>query len=319
MPPAKSKTRSLKDAEKALLKRWIDGRGRISAALGVRRAAAAGPARRQARQPGYATRSIVSCWPACEKEGLHPSPEADRYTLARRVTIDLTGLPPTIEMADRFVNDKSPDAYEKLSIGSSHRRAYGERWAHVWLDLARYADSNGYATDGRRTHLEISRLGDRRHQQEPAVRPLHHRADRRRHAAEARPPSKFSRPAFHRNTLTNDEGGTERRGVPRRRRGRSRQHDDAGLDGHDDGVRPVPRSQVRSDQPGRIFSPIRDLQSDRGFRQERQQPEPDRHGRRSNNGKRAGKQDRGPEKSFLAANPKFDEAQAKWELDKKAD
>ena len=80
-----------------------------------------------------------------EAEGLKPSPEADRYTLARRLAIDLTGLPPTIEMADRFVNDKSPDAYEKYVDRLLDMSAYGERWAHVWLDLARYADSNGYA------------------------------------------------------------------------------------------------------------------------------------------------------------------------------
>jgi Protein of unknown function (DUF1553)/Protein of unknown function (DUF1549)/Planctomycete cytochrome C len=82
-----------------------------------------------------------------ESAGLKPAPEADRYTLVRRVSLDLTGLPPTPEQADAFVNDPSPDAYERLVdrlLASPH---YGERWARHWLDLARYADTNGYEKD----------------------------------------------------------------------------------------------------------------------------------------------------------------------------
>jgi hypothetical protein len=82
-----------------------------------------------------------------EKEGLRPSPRADKYTLARRLYLDLTGLPPTPEQADAFVDDASPPAYELLVdklLASPH---YGERWARRWLDLARYADTNGYEKD----------------------------------------------------------------------------------------------------------------------------------------------------------------------------
>jgi len=82
-----------------------------------------------------------------EKEGLHPSPPADKYTLARRLYFDILGLPPTPEEADAFVNDTSPDGYERLVdklLASPH---YGERWARRWMDLARYADSNGYEKD----------------------------------------------------------------------------------------------------------------------------------------------------------------------------
>ena len=82
-----------------------------------------------------------------EQEGLKPQPEADRSTLIRRVTLDLTGLPPTWEQVQSFVADTSPDAYEKLVnrlLASSH---YGEHMARGWLDLARYADSNGYQVD----------------------------------------------------------------------------------------------------------------------------------------------------------------------------
>ena len=82
-----------------------------------------------------------------EKEGLAPSPEAWKVDLIRRATLDLIGLPPTIAEVDAFVADASPDAYEKLVdrlLASPH---YGERWARQWLDVARYADTNGYEKD----------------------------------------------------------------------------------------------------------------------------------------------------------------------------
>ena len=82
-----------------------------------------------------------------EAEGLKPSPQADRYTLVRRLYLDLIGLPPTPEEAKRSSRTQSPDAYEKLVdrlLASPH---YGERWARRWLDLARYADTNGYEKD----------------------------------------------------------------------------------------------------------------------------------------------------------------------------
>ncbi len=82
-----------------------------------------------------------------EKEGLTPSPEADRTTLIRRVSLDLTGLPPSPEDVDAFLADTSSQAYENLVerlLASPH---YGERWARLWLDLARYADSHGYESD----------------------------------------------------------------------------------------------------------------------------------------------------------------------------
>ncbi|MBP6824673.1 MAG: PSD1 domain-containing protein, partial [Acidobacteria bacterium] len=85
-----------------------------------------------------------------EKEGLTPSPEASKETLLRRVYLDLIGLPPTVKEMDEFLADQSPDAYEKAVdrlLASPH---YGERWARPWLDLARYADSNGYEKDNLR-------------------------------------------------------------------------------------------------------------------------------------------------------------------------
>ena len=82
-----------------------------------------------------------------EKEGLAPSPEADQITLLRRASLDLIGLPPTPEEVDAFLGDKSPKAYEKQVdrlLASPH---FGERWGRVWLDAARYADSDGYEKD----------------------------------------------------------------------------------------------------------------------------------------------------------------------------
>jgi mono/diheme cytochrome c family protein len=85
-----------------------------------------------------------------DKEGLAPAPEASKETLLRRVTLDLTGLPPTPAEVDAFLADKGADAYEKVVDRLLASPRYGERWARQWLDLARYADSNGYEKDNRR-------------------------------------------------------------------------------------------------------------------------------------------------------------------------
>ncbi|MGA1368806.1 MAG: DUF1549 domain-containing protein, partial [Blastocatellia bacterium] len=84
---------------------------------------------------------------AIEREGLAPSSAAAKTTLIRRLSLDLTGLPPTIEEIDRFLQDRSPNAYESLVerlLASPH---YGERWGRWWLDAARYADTNGFEKD----------------------------------------------------------------------------------------------------------------------------------------------------------------------------
>ena len=85
-----------------------------------------------------------------EHEGLAPSPEADRTTLLRRVTLDLTGLPPTPAETNAFLADKSPTAYEKVVDRLLASSRYGERMAIRWLEAARYADTNGYQTDASR-------------------------------------------------------------------------------------------------------------------------------------------------------------------------
>ncbi len=82
-----------------------------------------------------------------EREGLQPSPRASKAALLRRLSLDLTGLPPTLEETDRFLTDAAPGAYRRLVerlLASPH---YGERWGRVWLDAARYADSDGFEKD----------------------------------------------------------------------------------------------------------------------------------------------------------------------------
>jgi hypothetical protein len=85
-----------------------------------------------------------------EKDGLAPSATADRVTLLRRVTFDLTGLPPTPEQVKAFVNDPRPDAYERVVDELLKSPRYGERWAQHWLDVVRYAETHGYEVNTER-------------------------------------------------------------------------------------------------------------------------------------------------------------------------
>jgi hypothetical protein len=87
-----------------------------------------------------------------KKAGLSPSPDADKRTLIRRVTYDLIGLPPTPAEIDAFLGDPSPDAYEKLVDRLLASQHFGERQAQHWLDLVRFAESNGYELDADRPH-----------------------------------------------------------------------------------------------------------------------------------------------------------------------
>jgi len=106
------------------------------------------PAPPSVAQPGWPRNPIDRFILArLDRESLSPSPEADRATLIRRASLDLTGLPPSPAEADAFLHDARPDAYERLVdrlLASPH---FGEHWASWWLDLARYADSNGYQVD----------------------------------------------------------------------------------------------------------------------------------------------------------------------------
>lgn len=143
-----------------------------------------------------------------EAEGLTPSLEADRYTLVRRLYLDLVGLPPTIEEADAFAYDSRPDAYERLVdrlLASPH---YGERWARLWLDLARYADTNGYEKDRARSiwpyrDWVIRALNDDMPFDQFTVEQL---------AGDMLPEATLDQriaTGFHRNTMLNEEGGVD--------------------------------------------------------------------------------------------------------------
>ena len=146
MPPPSS-NRRLSDDQKKLLDRWI--REGASYAPHWAFVAPVRPQPPDPKQAGWAKNAIDRFVLAkLESVGLHPSPEADRATLIRRLHADLVGLPPTPEEVDAFVADPDPQAYEKLVdrlLASPH---YGERMALSWLDAARYADSNGFQQDG---------------------------------------------------------------------------------------------------------------------------------------------------------------------------
>jgi len=142
-----------------------------------------------------------------EKEKLQPGKQADRLTLARRVALDLTGLPPTWEEAEAFVNDDQPNAYERYVDQQLAKPAYGERWAANWLDLARYADSAGYADDPPRT---IWAFRDYVIRSFNANKPFD-QFTIEQIAGDLLPDpteEQLIATAFHRNTLTNNEGGT---------------------------------------------------------------------------------------------------------------
>ncbi len=218
MPPEGEGTPLAKE-EIALLRAWID--------QGAPQPQEADQKRRESKH--WAFRPIVrpevpqvknSAWvrnpidafilARLEKEGIAPSPEADRYTLIRRVYLDLLGLPPSPEQIEQFVNDPRPDAYERMvdqALASPH---YGERWGRHWLDLARYADSDGYEKDRPRPWAWRYR--------EWVIRALNADMPFDQFTIEQLAGDLLPNPTieqlvatgFHRNTLTNREGGVDR-------------------------------------------------------------------------------------------------------------
>ena len=119
-----------------------------------------------------------------EQKGLTPAQPADKLTLIRRVTFDLTGLPPTPDEIDAFLEDHSPDAFEKVVDRLLASPRFGERWGRHWLDVARYAESTAPTRTSAIPHAwRVPRLRHRRVQRRHAVRPVRPRAARRRPAA----------------------------------------------------------------------------------------------------------------------------------------
>ena len=143
-----------------------------------------------------------------QEEKLTPAAEADKATLLRRVSLDLTGLPPDENTAAKFLGDKTSKAYENLVDDLLASPAYGERWTTMWLDLARYADTKGYEADRSRSiwlyrdWLIKAFNADKPYNEfltEQIAGDLMPGADDDQYIATA----------FHRNTMTNDEGGTD--------------------------------------------------------------------------------------------------------------
>jgi len=144
-----------------------------------------------------------------EKEGVKPSPEADRFTLLRRLSLDITGLLPSPEEVDAFANDKSSDAYSKVVDRLLRSPHFGERWGRHWLDLARYADSDGYEKDRPRPNAwrwrdwVIKAFNDDLPFDQFTIQQL---------AGDLLPNATIENrvaTGFHRNTLTNREGGID--------------------------------------------------------------------------------------------------------------
>src|SRR5260370_28382250 len=151
MPPGKT---PLAPQEVRLLRDWINAGARAPSANAT--AAHGSWSFRRPERPPVPTvnnpawiRNPVDAFVLAklDQRGLHPAPEADRRPVARRAYFDLHGLPPTPEQVEQFVNDSSPDAYEKLIDRLLASRRYGERWGRYWLDLVRYADTSGVETD----------------------------------------------------------------------------------------------------------------------------------------------------------------------------
>jgi hypothetical protein len=145
MPPADSGS-VLSAREIELLRQWIAAGAEYQPhwSLVAPRAASPPPAKQTTWPRNEIDRFVLA---ELEEQSLHPSPEADRPTLLRRVSLDLTGLPPTPAELDRFLADTSPEAYERQVDRLLASPRYGERLALDWLDAARYADTNGYYTD----------------------------------------------------------------------------------------------------------------------------------------------------------------------------
>lgn len=206
MPPPKS-GKKLAPREVDILTRWVKEGAQYAQHWAYVKPVR--PAVPEIRNPNYEIRNPIDNFMAARllHEGLKQSPPADRYTLIRRVALDLTGLPPTPQEVDEFVTDTRPDAYEKLVDRMLAKPAFGEHWARMWLDLARYADSAGYADDPPRT---IWKYRDYVIRSFNANKPFD-RFTIEQLAGDLLPnptEDQLTATAFHRNTMTNNEGGT---------------------------------------------------------------------------------------------------------------
>ena len=143
-----------------------------------------------------------------EEKGIKPAPEADKVTLIRRLSLDLTGLPPSIKEVDAFLKDRRKGAYDRLVTRLLASPHYGERWGRHWLDGARYADSNGYTIDSPRQIWRyrdwvIEALNQDMAFDQFTIEQI--AGDMLPNATQ----SQIIATGFHRNTMINEEGGTD--------------------------------------------------------------------------------------------------------------
>jgi hypothetical protein len=201
MPPPSTKT-VLPDSAKSILRAWVEQGAEYQPHWAFTPPAPQTPPKPQIHPIDAFIQDRL------EKEGLQPAPSADPYTLIRRVSLDLTGLPPTPAEADAFAQDSAPDAYEKLVDRLLASPTYGERWARRWLDLARYADTNGYEKDRPRTiwpyrDWVVQALNADMPYDQFSIKQL---------AGDMLPnatPEDHIATGFHRNTMLNEEGGID--------------------------------------------------------------------------------------------------------------
>lgn len=147
MMPEPNSNLTLDDQEIAILKKWIEQGAEYEPHWSF--VPPEKPDLPQVNNSEWSSNEIdIFILEKLEAEGMEPSSEAEKETLLRRVSFDLTGLPPTIEEMDEFLKDDSPDAYERAVDRLLDSSAYGERMATEWLDVARYADTHGYQDDG---------------------------------------------------------------------------------------------------------------------------------------------------------------------------
>lgn len=215
MPPAEGQNKPLSESQITAIKSWIDaGADWPQSSSGGSNHWAFQPivrplppaVKNEAWVRGSIDRFVLS---QLEARGIAPSPEADRYTLIKRLSYDLLGLPPSVAEVDAFVNDPSADAYERLVDRLLDSPRFGERFARHWLDKARYADSDGYEKDNPRP--DAWRYRDWVIGAVNADMPLNEFTIEQL-AGDLLPsanPSQRLATAFHRQTLTNTEGGTD--------------------------------------------------------------------------------------------------------------
>ena len=205
MPPPET-GKKISSAELAVLKRWIQqGANYAQHWAYVPPVRPAIPEARPRSWPRNPIDPFILAKLGSEK--LRPSPEADRATLIRRAALDLTGLPPKPEDVEQFLTDTRDGAYERMIERLLAHPGYGEHWARLWLDLARYADSSGYADDPARTIWAY---------RDYVIRALNKNVGFDQFTLEQIAGDLLANPtdeqlvatAFHRNTMTNNEGGT---------------------------------------------------------------------------------------------------------------